>query len=278
MHNGIVVEEHCYGGPWMTEIIRQLRGHHEPQEEVAFNAIVERLRSDTAQPVMVELGSYWAYYSLWLKAAIPGARCICVEPDPRNLEVGRRNFELNGFSGDFVNAAAGSPHGRMMRMRTESDLAMRRVRLVTLEGLMRENHVERVDVLLSDIQGAEADLLTVAQPLLRAGRVRFLVVSTHHHSISGDALTHQRCRDILRDCGAHIIVEHSVHESASGDGLIVASTDPRDRDMELEVTLVRAKDSIVGEPEYELAKAMRLSPQRLRQAIGKRVQSTLSRF
>ena len=37
---------------------------------------------------MVELGSWWAYYSLWFQARVPEARLFLVEPDPRNLEVG----------------------------------------------------------------------------------------------------------------------------------------------------------------------------------------------
>src|SRR6476646_8671915 len=61
MHNGVLVEEGCYYGAWMTEIIRRLRGHHEPQEEAAFQLLVERLRADPpAQPAMIELGSFWA--------------------------------------------------------------------------------------------------------------------------------------------------------------------------------------------------------------------------
>ncbi len=97
MHNGVVVEKDCYEGPWMTEVIARLRGHHEPQEEVAFAEIVDRLRMDTPEPVMVELGSYWAYYSLWLKSEIPSATVVLVEPGPANLQVGIRNFKLNGL-------------------------------------------------------------------------------------------------------------------------------------------------------------------------------------
>ena len=33
MHNGILIEKDSYCGAWMTEIIRCLRGFHEPQEE-----------------------------------------------------------------------------------------------------------------------------------------------------------------------------------------------------------------------------------------------------
>jgi FkbM family methyltransferase len=275
MHNGLVVERDGYVGPWITEIIKRLRGHHEPQEEFAFAAAVERLKADTPDPVMVELGSYWAYYSLWLKTAIPDARCVCVEPDPRNLDVGRRNFALNGFDARFIQAAVGSPHGREVKLKVESDDALHPMRLVSLEGLMREEGLERIDLLLSDVQGAETDLLTTGRDVLRSGRVRFLVVSTHHHSISQDPLTHQRCRDLLLEAGAHIIADHSVFESCSGDGLLVASTDPRDRDMHVDVTVVRNRDSVYGEPEYELARAPQLVLQRVRSAVGKRIRGVL---
>ena len=263
MHNGMLIDEGCYHGAWMTEIIRNLRGHHEPQEELAFHAVVERLKADTPAPVMVELGSFWAYYSLWAKTANPETRCVCVEPDPSNLEVGRRNFELNDVPATFVHAAVGTPHGATAKIRTESDNALRPTPLVSLEGLMRDQGLERIDLLLSDIQGAETELLTGARELLRSGRVRFLVVSTHHHLITGDPLTHQRCVELLREAGAHVITEHSVLESCSGDGLIVASMDPRDTDMTVETTIVRSRNSLFGEPEYDLAQALKLNPRHL---------------
>ncbi len=113
MHNGVVVSEGRYHGAWMTEVIRQLRGHHEPQEELAFHTVLERLArgSPASQsPTIVELGSFWAYYSIWAKHRIPSARLILLEPDPSNLAVGRRNLELNGMDGTFVQAAIGSEH------------------------------------------------------------------------------------------------------------------------------------------------------------------------
>ncbi|MEJ6741029.1 MAG: hypothetical protein QNL59_10930, partial [Actinomycetota bacterium] len=43
MHNGVLVEDGCYYGAITSEIIHCLRGIHEPQEEVAFAAILNRL-------------------------------------------------------------------------------------------------------------------------------------------------------------------------------------------------------------------------------------------
>ena len=50
-----------------------------------------------------------------------------------------------------------------------------------------------------------------------------MVVSTHHASISGSETTHRDCLIELIKRGAVILCEHTVDESFSGDGLIVAS-------------------------------------------------------
>lgn len=255
MHNGVVIEEGCYYPDWTTEIIRSLRGHHEPQEEAAFHVLVERLREEGGAPVMLELGSFWAYYSLWLKHAVPETRCILVEPDRKHLETGRRNFALNGVSGEFIHAAVGRRHNDSVRLVLESDGMAHRVRGVTVDGLLDDYGVERLDVLLSDVQGAELDVLRGAREAIRDRRIRFFVVSTHHHSHSGDPLTHQRCLRFLQDAGAYVVAEHSVPESCSGDGLIVASLDPRDADLHIEVSVVRSRDSLFGELEWDLAAA-----------------------
>jgi FkbM family methyltransferase len=257
MHNGLLIDEACYGGPFMTEIIRDLKGHHEPQEELVFHRILERIaqtRGD-APPAMVELGAYWSYYAMWFQHALPGATTIMVEPDPYNLEVGRRNFALNELEGTFLKAAVGATNGERMWITCESDGRARQVPTVTLDGLIADHGLERIDLVLCDTQGAELHVLAAARDALRERRIRFLVLSTHHQVFSGDALTHQRCLAFLRDEGAHIIAEHSIAESCSGDGLIAASMDPADEGFAVDVSHVRARDSLFGEPEYEVDRA-----------------------
>lgn len=255
MHNGVVVERDCYGGPWMTEVIRRLRGHHEPQEEIAFAEIVDRVKSDTPSPVMIELGSYWAYYSLWFKSEIPAATVVLVEPDPVNLQVGVRNFELNGLTPSaVVQAAVGPRHGGTVDIVCESDGALRPIRAVTLEGLLADESLARVDLLLCDVQGAEVHMLAGAASAVRDGRVRFMVISTHWSDT--DPLIHQTCRSRVEELGGHIICEHSLPESCSADGLIAVSFDPRDSGMHVDVPIVRARDSEVGELEWAIARRM----------------------
>lgn len=259
MHNGLIVEEGGYYGAWMTEVIRTLQGHHEPQEERVFDAIVRRLRDDGAPCVMIEFGSFWAYYSLWFCHTLPGSRAVALEPDFPYLGVGRRNAALNGFSDriTFFHAAIGAQPGHLLAFPAESDGQPHEVVQHDLASLMKAANLERVDLVLADVQGAETVLLERARGDLQAGRVRFLIVSTHHHSISGDPLTHQRALSLLLDAGAHVISEHSVAESFSGDGLIAVSFDARDNDFVVPVSHARSKDSLFGELEVDLAAARR---------------------
>ena len=82
MHNGLLIFEGCYYGGWTTEIIRGLSGHHEPQEEPCFAEMLRMLAASehSSSPFMVELGSFWAYYSMWFltgvregRGGLPGA-------------------------------------------------------------------------------------------------------------------------------------------------------------------------------------------------------------
>jgi len=257
MHNGVVVEAGGYFGDWMAEIIRCLRGHHEPQEELAFARVLDRLADGADRPLTaIELGSFWAYYSLWFLDRFPDGRVVAMEPDPLNLELGKRNFELNGRTGTFVQGVIGPHPGETTDFASETDGRTHAVTQMSLETLMAEGGMDHVDLLLCDIQGGEQYFFTQAMDLLRRGAVRFAVVSTHHHSISGDPLTHQKVLELFRGLGAHIVVEHTVGESFSGDGLIVVSFDPAtDGDFVVETSMARQGDSLFGAVEYDLAHA-----------------------
>ncbi|SFW92139.1 FkbM family methyltransferase [Amycolatopsis australiensis] len=256
MHNGLLVEEGGYYGAWMAEVIRALRGHHEPQEEIVFHRILERLAADGGAPAMIEFGSFWMYYGLWFCHAIPAGHAVGLEPDPAWLDVGRRNAALNGYQDRvrFVQAAIGAQPGRPLAFTAESDGRIHDVVQHDLASLMAETGLDHVDLVLADVQGAETVLIDRARGDLEAGRVRFLVVSTHHHTISGDPLTHQNALEQLVAAGAHVIAEHSIGESVSGDGLIAVSFDPRDKDFTVPVTHARYCDSFAGEVEYDLAR------------------------
>lgn len=254
MHNGIRVEADSYYGRWMTELIRQLRGHHEPQEEKVFYTLMEHVRRGG---VMLELGSHWSYYSLWFARAVPEARTVLVEPDPAYLEVGRSNFRRNGVEGEFHHASVGATTMAAVPFRCESDGMDRSISQIAIDDFLPSVGRIPVDMLLADIQGGEWPMLQGAVRSLSSGAIRFLVLSTHHHSISGDPLMHRRCLDFIRTHGGHVLAEHDVGESYSGDGLIAASFRREDRDLsEIPIRRNRACEALFPPTEEYLADAL----------------------
>jgi len=106
-----------------------------------------------------------------------------------------------------------------------------------------------IEMLHIDVQGAELPFLEAMGRAAKEGLLRFIVVSTHHKSISGSQTTHMDCvRELIR-MGATILAEHSVEESFSGDGLIAASFLESDRDLKLPaVSRNAASASLFGPP------------------------------
>jgi FkbM family methyltransferase len=253
MHNGLKVIEHGYHGPAMTEIIRRLTGHHEPQEERVFHELLKYVRPGST---MLELGSHWSFYSMWFHSAVPKARNFMIEPDPWNLELGKRNFALNGFEGDFHNASIGRDSAPPAPFHCEYDQVMRDIPRVCVDDFIESRGIDRVELLLCDIQGYELQMLEGAMRSLRSGKIRFAIISTHHHLISDDPLTHQKCLAFVKAQGAHVLAAHSVSESFSGDGLIAVSFLPEDRVLpEIAISRNWASNSLFREVEYDLQAA-----------------------
>lgn len=254
MHNGLKVLADGYYGPWMTRLIGLCRGHHEPQEERVFHEIVARL---PARATMIELGGYWAFYSLWFLRGFPERRAVVVEPDPAHRAVGERNAALNGLSPDFVSGSVGGEPGPASPFMTEESGEVL-VPCVSVPQIMQQHDLQTLDLLHCDAQGAELKVLESCGELFRAGRIGWVFASTHAHQISGDPLTHQRCLAVLRNAGASIEVEHDVHESFSGDGLIVARFGPAPAGWAPPpISRNRYSESYFRNPLYDLAATMR---------------------
>jgi hypothetical protein len=132
---------------------------------------------------------------------------------------------------------------------------------LSVPRLMETHGIYRLDVLHCDTQGAELDILLSCEEMLIRRRISFVFVSTHDFRITGDPLTHQRCLAIILNCRGHIIAEHDVHESYSGDGLIVAyfGDDWRAK-LSVPVSRNRYSESFFRNPLYDLAAARATNP------------------
>ena len=211
MHNGPKVLYGRHYGSWVNEIFKALGGVHEPQEELAFHEVLKHMPDGAT---MVEAGCYWGYYSMWFKHQVPNSKVFLVEPHSNQMHVAQDNFELNDLEGDFLNGYFGAyPEKKMeiQKRRMGGGELMR----YTSSQYMDLKGLERISLLHSDIQGHEEELLATGEDALSAHLIDFLFISTHGQR-------HPACKEILERHGYRILVEHSVGESASADGLLVA--------------------------------------------------------
>ena len=242
MHNGLKVLAGGYHGDWMSDIIRSLRGHHEPQEEKLFHSLLRFVRGNS---IFVELGAFWAYYSNWYMSAIPGSTAYCIEPDVNSLSVGKSNTDLNGNKAIFINASVGKEFIESSEFVQESDKKTISIPCFNMDAILNRLSGSPIEVLHMDIQGAEYPFLTSLSSAVKNANIRFIMVSTHHWEISGAKTTHQDCINAILNLGGYVLAEYSVEESFSGDGLIIASFFESDRIIKLpDITRNKALDSL----------------------------------
>jgi hypothetical protein len=159
---------------------------------------MSRIRNDA--PTMLELGAYWAHYSMWLIKHRPGARCFMVEPDVQNLACGRNNFAINGYQGEFINDIVG-----MTSFQVDTFTSSRGI-----------THLE---VLHSDIQGYEMEMLEGARKFLSAQSANYVFISTHSESL------HAAVVKRLREYSYRVEVSSGIDtHTTSCDGFILATS------------------------------------------------------
>ena len=216
MHNGLLVAADGYYGDFVTQIIERMKGHHEPQEEKVFYEVLKAIGPGST---MIELGCYWAYYSLWFQKAVKNARNFMIEPAKAALECGRKNFRLNGMRGDFTLARIGRTSSPSWQT-SGAEAANAEAPTVCVRDFVREKRIEKVSLLHSDIQGFEYEMLQGCGDLITGRQIEFVFISTH--SLKG----HFQCLKYVTRNGYTIIAEHTPKESYSEDGLIVGTASP----------------------------------------------------
>ena len=203
MHNGQRILCGSYYGKPIARMLKENKGVHEPQEEYIFQEIIAQLPE---KPVMLELGAYWGFYSLWLKQVRPAAKVYLAEPVLENLQMGIRNFIANNINGVFIHAASGKANGGEMDG----------VPVFSVDELMLHYQIPFLDILHADIQGYELQMLEGSMQSLQQNKIRYIFISTHSNQL------HRQCISVLQSNGYTVVCEADMDASYSYDGLIVA--------------------------------------------------------
>jgi hypothetical protein len=203
MHNGLLVGAMGYYGGGILNMLVENKGVHEPQEERAYLEVLPHVAPGST---ILELGAYWAFYSMWFAREVPDASCFLVEPDSGNIESGRKNFERNGFNGTFEQAYVGGKPG----------FHKDGVPIITVDGFCERHNIGHLAILHADIQEAERDMLDGARHMLGGQHVDYVFISTHNNDL------HYACMARLGELGYHIMASCDHENSCEGDGVIVA--------------------------------------------------------
>lgn len=129
---------------------------------------------------IVELGAYLGHYTLRAAEAVgPSGRVVAVEFMPDNFEVLRRNLAANFpdravavHCGVWSSAGVRSAHRKMLQANSFVDGVLTgetdtvEVPTQTVAGLMAQQGVERADLVIATVNGAELEVLKGAEGVL----------------------------------------------------------------------------------------------------------------
>lgn len=176
-----------------TDILIVNRGVSEPLEEFIFQRVLTRLEG---APTMLELGSFWAHYSAWMKQQHSDAVLTMVEENEAALEAGKDLFARHGYQGEFIKQQVAP--GRF-----------------EVDQWMADK--PNLTILHCDIQGGEEMMLHRARETLAMQKIDYLFISTHSPDL------HARVCGILRQYDYRVEVNSDLDQTTAYDGLLVAT-------------------------------------------------------
>jgi len=200
------------------------------EEEYALFQQVLSFVEDKDTPVMVELGSNWALWSLCFRYKFPSGKNILIELGKRQLNVGIKNFGLNNFSeqhywggvfleesGTFKNRDADLEYKRIEGEYYDDSIGEDVVGPeVNFVDIWDKEGLDTIDILHMDIQGSELPLIKQLKEEDKLTFINTLVIATHSPTIHADI------KHILLDSG-YLFIHESAYGSVGGDGLLCAT-------------------------------------------------------
>jgi FkbM family methyltransferase len=167
--------------------------------------------ADYPAPRILDLGANLGLGTLFFSRLYPGARFVCVEPDPRNQLLLRKTLDWNGVEAQLIAAAAGAAPGRLVLrfgsnptcsaledspMHDWREGEQVAVDVLTVPDILDRAGWDRVDLVKIDIEGSEDTLLSQSNDWLE--RVGAVVLEIHPNT------TPEKIAGYLRPFGFHL--------------------------------------------------------------------------
>ena len=187
-------------------------------------------------PVILEIGANCGQTTTEFLKVFPNARIYCFEPDPRAIEKFKRNIDSpqvqlieaavgaeSGFvmfhqssGAEWIDPAGWDHSGSIRKPKTHLEVwpwvkfeKQIPVPMLKLDDWVVQNHIEKIDFIWADVQGAESDLILGALRSLTMtdyfytefsdvewyeGQINFQLLSS---LLSNFSLVHKFCNDAL---------------------------------------------------------------------------------
>ncbi|HOY47813.1 MAG TPA: class I SAM-dependent methyltransferase [Flavobacteriales bacterium] len=200
MHNGLVIDPLSYYGPPMLRLLMENHAVHEPQEEYVFQEVLKNMKPGA---VMLELGCYWGFYSMWFASKVKNAKNFLID-NGDGIARAKGNFAMNKLNATFMVGYIGK------------DVAGSEPPVTNVDRICEQQKIDFVDILHADIQGFEMEMLETMPILTGKKGIGYIFISTHSEEL------HSGCIAWLKDHGYIIICDANLEHTFSEDGLIVA--------------------------------------------------------
>jgi len=199
--------------------------HQEIFQVRTFYWLIEQVCNDCGDlPLtMIELGAGGGYYSVLFSEVTRffGKKSfnVCSEIYPHKVDELIERLPVDssrvylGYTGDLEEDS-------VREFGIDRKELTKKLKRCTINDIINENSLPRVDFLHLDIQGAEVDVIREIEEKKLFNRIRYLLISTHEDIIPG---AHQYIRQFLNKEGVVLLdIPQPADGFACGDGFILA--------------------------------------------------------
>ncbi|HET9239894.1 MAG TPA: FkbM family methyltransferase [Oligoflexus sp.] len=171
--------------------------------------------------VIIDAGAYVGYSSIYFAELYPHAFIYALEPEEENFQALQRNTRhypnIKAIQAalwkeeGFVEVHKGSGEQWAFQVHAAKTPRPDHIPSVTIQSLMQQYRLPRIDILKIDIEGAESEVFEAPGCHEWLGSVRILVVELHDHLYPGSDRTFreaiQQYEFTVRSSGENLIFE-----------------------------------------------------------------------
>ncbi len=180
---------------------------HEPKSTEYLKAILKK------NMLVIDIGANIGYYALIEAKA--GAKVIAFEPTPKNIEILKKNIEINKFENQILVSDKAisdkkgteklylgfSNSGNSMIPLNENHIL---IKSVTLDEYLSKQNIKKVDIIRMDIEGGELKAVKGMEKLLTENPPKHLFIELHPVQLASTGYSIKEITEIIYSFGYEI--------------------------------------------------------------------------